>query len=339
METTPLGSTGIIVKRIGFGGIPIQRVADDRKAAKLVRYIVGKGVDFIDTARAYTTSERCIGMGLKGTTRPVTVASKSLARGADDIRRDIEVSLENLGRPTIDLYQCHFVKDEADYRAIISRDGALSGLRQAQSEGLIRHIGITSHSLDLLEKVLDDDIFETIMVCYSFLEPAAAQTVIPKALAKKVGVIAMKPFSGGALHHPHLALKYVLSQLGIIVIPGVEDAALFDANWDIFSTGDFSLSKAEKVQIDQIRSEYDRRFCRRCDYCQPCTEEISIQTMLGLQFAAKRFGRQFLENEWVKTAIANARNCSGCGECMERCPYDLPIPDLIQDSLEWLDQS
>ena len=339
METITIGSTGITVKRLGFGGIPIQRIDDDQEAADLVRYIVDQGVDFIDTARAYTTSEQRIGLALQNYHRPVAVASESQARTSDGMRRDIDISLENLGLSAIDLYQCHFVKDQAEYRTIIGREGALSGLRRAQDEGLIHHIGITSHSLDLLETVLDDDIFDSIMVCYSFLEPAAAQIVIPKARAKRVGVIAMKPFSGGALYHPRLALKYVLSQPGIVIIPGVEDAALFDANWEVFRAGDYHLSQAEKTQIAQIQGEFEKRFCRRCDYCQPCTEDISIQAMLGLRFAVKRFGRQFLENEWVKTNIANARNCSACGECMERCPYDLPIPELMQDTLQWLDQT
>ena len=339
METTTLGRTGITVKRIGFGGIPIQRIGDDQEAADLVRYVIERGVDFIDTARAYTTSEHRIGMALDGCDLSVAIASKSQARAADDMRRDIDKSLENLGLSAIDLYQCHFVKDDAEYRSIIGRDGALRGLRQAQTEGLVHHVGITSHSLDLLETALDDDIFDTIMVCYSFLEPAAAQTVIPKALSRKVGVIAMKPFSGGALHHPRLALKYVLSRPGVLVIPGVEDAALFDANWEVFRAGDYRLSQREQTQITQIQDGFDKRFCRRCDYCQPCTENISIQAMLGLRFAVKRFGPQFLENEWVKTAIANARNCSACGECMERCPYNLPIPELIEDSLQWLEQT
>jgi predicted aldo/keto reductase-like oxidoreductase len=324
------------VTRIGFGGIPIQRVAES-DAVAVVTHALKAGADFIDTARAYTTSEARIGMALQEIDIPVTLASKSPARTADAMRRDIELSLNDLKRQRIDLYQCHFVKNQQEYAQVISPGGALDGLLKARDEGLIGHIGITSHSLDLLEAVLDDDIFETIMVCFSFLEPAAADMVIPKALAKNVGVIAMKPFSGGALMDPALALKYVLGQPDILVIPGVETRHLFDANWEIFQ-GDWTLTAADIDQITKVRGQYAQSFCRRCDYCQPCSEEIPIQQILGLRFAVQRFGEGFLDKDWVQAAIDKARNCSQCGECLSRCPYELPIPDLIENNLDWLDQ-
>ena len=82
------------------------------------------------------------------------------------------------------------------------------------------------------------------MLCYSFLEPAAEKKVIPKAIEKGVGVIAMKPFSGGVIENPRIALKYVLSQSGIVVIPGVENRDLFDQNWKIFQ-GDHTLNDTD----------------------------------------------------------------------------------------------
>ena len=71
------------------------------------------------------------------------------------------------------------------------------------------------------------------MVCYSFLEPKAAETVIPKAVENGIGVIAMKPFSGGFIEEPKIALKFALSQPDVLVLAGVEDKSLFDTNWSI----------------------------------------------------------------------------------------------------------
>jgi predicted aldo/keto reductase-like oxidoreductase len=336
MERIILGKTGISVNRLGFGGIPIQRVGQDQ-AVETVLHALRCGVDFIDTARSYTTSEERIGKALQQTDRRVVVASKSQNRTADGIRKDIEISLNNLQRDRIDLYQCHYVKDEDDYQTIISSGGALAGLLRAKEEGLIGHIGLTSHSLDMLFRVLDDNIFETIMVCFSFLEPAAAEKVIPAAIERNIGVIAMKPFSGGALFNPQLAIKYVLSQPDILVIPGVEEATIFDQNWQVY-LGDHALAPSEMKEIEDIRRQYDKSFCRRCDYCQPCSEQIPIQLILGMRYAIHRFGDAIMQKEWMQAGIANARQCSQCGECMERCPYDLPIPDLIRENLRWLDE-
>lgn len=245
--------------------------------------------------------------------------------------------MNNLQRDHIELYQCHFVKDEEDYQRILAKGGALEGMLRAMDEGLIGHIGITSHSLDLLERILDDDIFEAIMVCFSFLEPAAREKVIPKALQKNAGVIAMKSFSGGVLDNPELALKYVLSCPGVVIIPGVETGELFDRNWRVFN-GSYQLNIEEKDAIEEIRRRYDKMFCRRCDYCQPCSEEVPIQSILGIRFALKRFGEAFLKTDWFREAVEKARLCAECGECVDRCPYDLPIPELIKKNLEWLDR-
>jgi len=335
MKRIILGKTGLEVNRLGFGGIPIQRVDEDQ-AVETVRHAVEKGIDFIDTARGYSTSERRIGLALQKTDKRVVIASKSHNRTSDGIRSDLETSLKELQRDRIDLYQCHFVQDQQAYQKIISPGGALEGLRMAKEEGLIAHIGFTCHSLDLLDRVIEDGLFETIMLCFSFLEPAAREKIIPKAIKRQIGVIAMKPFSGGFIENPRLALKYVLSCPGIVVIPGIEEKTLIDENWEI-AQADHALSDAEKREIEDIRLHHDKTFCRRCDYCQPCTEDISIQHVLGIRSMVKRLGKEALSRGMLKEAVEKARHCSECGECMTRCPYQLPIPDLIKTNLSWVD--
>jgi predicted aldo/keto reductase-like oxidoreductase len=336
MKRIVIGKTGLEVNRLGFGGIPIQTVREGQ-AVETVFHAVMKGVDFIDTSRAYTTSERRIGKALQRTDKRVILASKSHSRTSEGIRADLETSLRELHVDYIDLYQCHFVRDEDDYNRVISPGGALEGLIKAKQERLIGHIGLTSHSLDLLDHVLDDGLFETIMVCFSFLEPAAQQKIIPKALEGNVGVIAMKPLSGGFIQNGRLALKYALSQPGIVVIPGVEHKDLFDENWAVFQ-GSWELDEAEGKEIEEIRKGHERVFCRRCDYCQPCTEGIPIQFILGIRSFVRRMGKDLVLKGRPREAIEKARHCSNCGECVARCPYELPIPDLIEENLAWWDE-
>jgi uncharacterized protein len=331
MNRVVLGNTGINAVKLGFGGIPIQRVSETQ-AIKVVQYALEKGMDFIDTSRMYTTSETRIGKALKETNKKAMVATKSFSRSANGIQKDIEISLKELQLEYIDIYQCHGIASKEEYRLITSPDGALSGLLKAKEQGLIGHVGITSHSLDLLEKIVDDGLFETIMVCLSFLEPAAKERVIPKAREKGVGIIAMKPFSGGVIDAPEAALKWILAYPDILVLAGVEDTKLIDQNWKVF-LGDYGLTGEENRTIQRICKEFDKKFCRRCDYCLPCPADIPIQYVLGIRSFIKRIGPASTQYPIFVNMLEKAANCTECGECMERCPYDLPIPDMIKENL------
>ena len=92
----------------------------------------------------------------------------------------------------------------------------------------------------------------------------------------------------------------------------------------------------EKQAIEGIRELHITDFCRRCDYCLPCTEDISIQIVLGFRSIVKRMGTQILKDSWQRDAVEDARKCSEGGECIKRCPYQLPIPDLIKENIQWI---
>ena len=106
MEYVTLGKTGLKISRLGFGGIPIQRVtaADTRK---LVLQLADAGVNYIDTARGYTVSESYLGEALEGLRDRFILATKSMARTKEAMAQDVETSLHNLRTDYIDLYQVH----------------------------------------------------------------------------------------------------------------------------------------------------------------------------------------------------------------------------------------
>ena len=334
MERVRLGRTNLTVKKLGWGGIPIQRVSEEQ-AVSVIQTAMELGVDLFDTARAYTSSERKIGLALQKASRPVILSSKSNNR-TEKIYDDIQVSLGLLQVKKIHIYHLHNVSKAEDYEKVMGPGGAYAGLQKAKAEGFIDHIGITSHSLDIMERALRDDHFGVIMVCYSFLEPDAAHRIFPVARAKDVGILAMKPFSGGVIEDSGLALRYVLSTPDVVPIPGSETVEKARENWKIYAAGQ-PLSDADQARIAQVRQQFDRQFCRRCDYCQPCSQGISIQLMMGIQSVIKRFGNPD-EITWVKGLVEKARDCTECGECLPRCPYQLPIPELIKKNLEWYDR-
>jgi predicted aldo/keto reductase-like oxidoreductase len=333
MERAGLGRTHITVKKLGWGGIPIQRVSEDQ-AVSVVQAAVEMGVDLIDTARGYTTSERRIGLALQKTSRPVILSTKSPNR-TEKIYDDVQESLRQLQVKKVHIYHLHNVSKTEDYEKVMAPGGAYQGLQKARAEGLIDHIGLTSHSLDILERALQEDRFEVVMACYSFLEPDAGRRIFPLARAKDVGVLAMKPFSGGVIEDAGLALRYVLSTPDIVPIPGSETVEKVRENWKVYAEGR-SLDEADQDRVQQVRQQFDKQFCRRCDYCQPCSQGINIQLMMGIKSVIRRFGNPD-EIAWVKGLAEKARDCTECGECLPRCPYQLPIPELIKKNLEWYD--
>jgi len=333
MEVVRLGKTNIFVKKLGWGGIPIQR-ATEEEAIKVIKEVVDMGVDLIDTARAYTNSEERIGRALQEVKKTVVLSSKSHVR-SEKIYDDVLLSLKNLQVKKINIYHLHNVSSFNDYEKVMGPGGAYQGLKRAQEEGLIDHIGITSHNLSILERAIKEEKFAVIMVCYSFLEPAAAEKIFPLAKEKNLGILAMKPFSGGVIENAGAALRYVLATPDIVAIPGSETLAKARENWEIFRSK-APLNDEDRAYIDKLRKEFDRQFCRRCDYCQPCTQQINIQLMLGIKSVVKRFGSPE-EVKWIKDVVEKARNCTECGECLPRCPYQLPIPELIKKNLAWLD--
>ncbi len=334
MEKVRLGRTGLKVTRLGWGGIPIQRVTEE-EAVSVVSAVVEMGVDLLDTARGYTNSEHRVGLALQKTRRPVVLSSKSPVR-SEKVYDEVHESLRQLQVKKINIYHLHNVSKAEDYEKVMGPAGAYEGLRRAQREGLIDHIGLTSHSLKLLEKVLEDDKFDVIMLCYSFLEPEAAEKIIPLARRKDVGILAMKPFSGGVIEDAGPALRFVFSTPGIVPIPGSETLETARQNWDLFIQGG-AVTEEDQARIRAVRQEFDRQFCRRCDYCQPCSQEIPIQMAMGLKSVIKRFGKHHQEVAWIKALIEKARTCTQCEECLPRCPYQLPIPDVIKKNLEWYD--
>ena len=334
MEKVRLGKTNLIVEKLGWGGIPIQRVGE-REAVSVIQAVIEMGVDLLDTARAYTNSEHRIGLALQRTDRPVILSSKSPTKTAK-IYNDVQESLKQMKVKKVNIYHLHNVSNFEDYERVLAPGGAYEGLKRARDDGLIEHIGLTSHSLDVLERAIVDGHFEIIMACYSFLEPEAAKKVFPLAKEKDVGVLAMKPYSGGVIEEAGPALRFSLSTPNIVPIPGSETLEKALENWKIFTEG-YSLTEKDKERIEALKKEFDRQFCRRCDYCQPCTEKINIQFIVGLKSVIKRFGPHAQEIGWMKDLIEKARNCSECGECLPRCPYQLPIPGLIKENLAWFD--
>ena len=327
MEYRVLGKTGLKVSRIGFGGIPIQRI-DAEGTKELIRYLHNAGVNYIDTARSYTVSEEYLGYALEGIRQDFVLATKSPATTKEGMAKDIEASLKNLRTDYIDLYQIHNPSAEK-LEKILAPGGALEALQEAKTEGKIGHIGITLHPVELFKTAVDLDWAETIMFPYNLVE-TQAEDLIRICAQKNIGFIDMKPLAGGAIDDATLALRYIAANPDVtVVIPGM--ATIEEAKQNISAVNDLSpLTEAENAKIQQIRDSLGTQFCRRCNYCAPCSAGISIY----VQFLLEGYYTRYNLKDWARARYdaqeKNASDCIGCGACESRCPYNLPIREMMQ---------
>jgi predicted aldo/keto reductase-like oxidoreductase len=331
MRRISLGATGMVVSEIGFGGIPIQRLSHNQ-AVSVVRRCLDLGVTFLDTANAYSTSEERIGEAVSDRREDLVLATKTQARDGDGVAKHLALSLERLGVETIDLYQFHCVSTEEDYQKVLAPGGPLDVVRQAHASGMVRHIGFTSHSMTVALRAVQSGFFETIMFPFNFIAREAADELIPLALEREVGFIAMKPLAGGALDDAILAFKYLRQFPQILPIPGIERAAEMEEIVAIVERGE-GLTPQERRAIERMRSDLGNRFCRRCGYCQPCPQGVSIQSLMILDSVIKRMPAADIFSG-LSADVESAEECIECGECEEKCPYGLPIREMIQEHID-----
>ena len=333
LKKRALGKTGMKVTEIGFGGIPIQRVSED-EAVKVVRKCYELGINYFDTARGYTTSEARIGLALKDVRDDVFIATKSHAKLAKELNENLEKSLDNLKTNYIDLYQLHNVSNEQSWETIKSKDGALQGLIEARDKGKVLHIGVTSHSPQLLMKIIEEDIFESIMVGYNYLAVEPEKELLPRCRKLGIGSVIMKPFGGGALSNSNTALKYIIANKDVdVVIPGMMTVKEVEENIKICQ-GNLTLTSEELSSIKNDKELLGDQFCSACDYCQPCPAGISISFVLRTeQSALKRMGWNEGIVKQTKDMASKVEGCLQCGECESRCPYQLPIRQLIPEKM------
>lgn len=327
MEYRELGKTGLKISRMGFGGIPIQRI--DAQGTKEILYkLRDAGVNYIDTARGYSVSEEYIGYALEGIREDFVLATKSMARSKEAMAADVDLSLKLLRTDYIDLYQIHNPSPE-DLEQVLAPGGALEALQEAKAAGKIGHIGITLHTAPMFEEAVKFDWVETIMFPYNLVE-TQGEDLIRICGEKNIGFICMKPLAGGAIDDAQLALKFILNNPDVtVVIPGMAAISEVEQNLRAAENVD-QLTQEELKKIDQIRSSLGTEFCRRCNYCSPCTEGITIYVQFLFEGYYKRYNLKEWSTERYNAQPKRASNCIGCGVCEERCPYNLPIRDMMK---------
>lgn len=330
MRYTTLGRTGISATRTAFGALPIQRLSDDG-AVTILRAAADAGINYFDTARAYTDSEKKIGMAFGGSREGIVIATKTGAKTAAALEADLSASLENLKVDAIDVYQFHnppFVPVPG------GEDGLYDAAVRARDAGKIRFIGITQHTLDLAFEAVNSGLYDLLQYPFNHLASEREEQLVNLCREKGVGFVAMKALSGGLITDASIPFMYISQFENVVPIWGLQNM------WELEQLVGFEaeppvMDEAMRERMRADREELVGAFCRSCGYCLPCPVGIPIHNANRMkQLMSRSPVDQWLTEEW-REGMARIENCTKCGLCSSRCPYHLKPYETIPAQLEY----
>jgi len=353
-EYREFGQTGQRISRLGLGAMRLPQAngrVDLDAAVRLIRHALDAGINVLDTAHVYAGSEEAIGRAIADRERAsfllMTKAPPASAPGA--IRRCLETSLARLGTQYVDFFLAHDARaDRADALRVF-----LDEAHRAQEEGLVRHVGFSSHDTPAgILRLIDMDAFECMLVQYSLLD-TSNRVPMHYARLKGLGVAVMGPLAGGRLLAPSEAtraygdagrwgiwpaLRFVTAIPDLhVAFSGMQTAEQIDENLAIADDHE-PLSDEERRQIELTAAE--RRnlsdlYCTGCGYCMPCPNGVNVPEVFRLAQYVRLYGLREYASRLYAAQVQlgqGADHCYRCGDCDAKCPQELRIADLLADS-------
>lgn len=329
MDKIRLGRTNLMVSRSSFGALPIQRVSLD-EAKYLLRKAYENGINFFDTARAYSDSEEKIGHALSDVRHNIIIATKTHAKDKKTLFEHLETSLRNLKTDYIDIYQLHNPEELPNPD---DSDSLYSGLLEAQKKGMIRFIGITNHRLKLALEAAKSGLYDTIQFPLSSLSSDEDLKLVEVCKKQDIGVIAMKALSGGLITNVASTFAFLRQFDNVVPIWGIQRESELDEFIELEKNPPALDEHMWKV-IEQDKKELSGSFCRGCGYCLPCPADIPIPMAARMSLLLRRSPYQSLISDEWEERMNRIENCIDCGHCKVHCPYELDTPELLKYMLE-----
>ncbi|MBE6995860.1 MAG: aldo/keto reductase [Ruminococcaceae bacterium] len=329
MEKIRLGKTELLVSRTSFGALPIQRISKEA-AARLVRRAFDAGVNYFDTANAYTDSEEKLGAALHDVRKDVIISTKSAGKDKQTVLAHIEQSLRNLQTDYIDLFQFHNPAELPDPE---DPEGAYAAAVEMQKKGYIRHIGITNHRPKLAMEAVASGNFETLQFPFCYLAADTDFAIVEACRKADMGYIAMKGLSGGLLNNAEACYAFMREYPHVVPIWGIQHEWELD-EWLELDRRDPRMTPELQAVIEKDRKELAGNFCRSCGYCLPCTAGIDIPQAARMNALLRRSPyQQYMTDTWY-AKMHKIEMCIHCDACKSRCPYGLDTPALLRLMLE-----
>lgn len=329
MENVRLGKTEITVNKNGFGALPIQRIPKD-EAVRLLHKAYDGGIRFYDTARLYTDSEEKLGAAFSDRREQIFISSKTGAATAEGFWKDLETTLHNLKTDHLDIYQFH-------NPAFCPKPGDESGLYdaalEAKKKGMILHIGITNHRLNVAREAIDSGLYETLQFPFCYLSGEPELKLLEGCRQKDMGFLSMKALSGGLITNAAAAYAFQAQYPETLPLWGIQREEELD-QFLSFVTNPPSMNEELSAVIEKDRKELLGDFCRGCGYCMPCAVGIEINNCARMSLLLRRSpSAPYLTPEWQEK-MKKIEDCKHCGACKKKCPYGLDTPELLRRNYE-----
>ncbi len=329
MVNVRLGSTGITVNKNGFGALPIQRVSMD-EAIRLLHRAFDGGIRFYDTARLYTDSEEKLGQAFPDRRSRIFLASKTGAVTAEGFWKDLETTLKNLKTDYLDIYQFH-------NPAFCPKPGDESGLYdaalEARKKGMILHIGITNHRLNVAQEAIDSGLYETLQFPFCYLSGEPELKLLEGCKKQDMGFLSMKALSGGLITNAAAAFAFQAQFPETLPLWGIQREEELE-QFLSFVNNPPSMNEALSAVIEKDRKELLGEFCRGCGYCMPCPAGIEINNCARMSLLLRRApSAGYLTPQWQEK-MQKIEECKHCDSCKKKCPYGLDTPKLLKKNYE-----
>lgn len=329
MKKIILGSTGISSVQNGFGALPLQR-DDIDTAVKILQRAYEGGITFFDTARAYSDSEEKVGLALSDVRKNIFIATKTMAKNTEDMKKQLETSLKLLKTDYIDIYQFHCV-DQC--YAPGDGTGMYELMEEFKRQGLIRHIGITAHKIGIAEEIIESGLYETLQFPFSYLSGERELALAEKCKEKNMGFIAMKALAGGIITNSRMAYAFIGQYDNVMPIWGIQREKEL-AEWLSYMEDTPVMNDEISKAINDDKTELSGNFCRGCGYCMPCPMNIQINNCARMSLMLRRAPSSAWLNATWQENMKQIEKCINCGQCKSKCPYELDTPELLRINYE-----
>ena len=339
METRQLGRTGLQVGVIGLGTEYL--VGQNRETVvSVVRRAVDVGTNYIDVLFAYADYLDNMGAALEGIRQGLYIAGHlgsaeedgQYRRTRDPVECEglFEDMLRRVKTDYVDVLMLSNCDDPEDYRTVISDDGLLSLAERLQRQGKARFIGFSGHKVGVSLLAVESDVIDVLMHNVNFIRDAEAdrRELYQVAASRGVGVVAMKPFAGGSLLQetgrkrvtPVQCINYAVSRPGVsTVVPGVKNLDELAAT---LAWVNAPLEQRDYASVMPHYQDVEKGRCVYCNHCLPCPVNIDIGRTTRLLVSAHKRSAPALEEEYAGLP-AKPSECTECGDCNERCPFDV----------------
>ena len=329
MANIKIGQTDIMIEQNGFGALPIQRISKP-EAVYLLKKAYDGGMTFFDTARGYSDSEEKIAAAFRDMRGKIVLASKSMAKTADEFWNHLHTSLQMLATDYIDIYQFH-------NPTLCPKPGDESGLYdamlKAREQGKIRHIGITNHRVDVAQAAIESGLYATLQFPFSYLSSGPEIALAQACREKGMGFIAMKALSGGLITNSAAACAWITRVDNVIPIGGIQRESELDEFLSYIAAPP-ALTDELNAVIEADRNDLQGNFCRGCGYCMPCPQGIVISMCARASQLMRRAPQEMIMGESGRAMMEQVLNCTECGQCSAKCPYELDTPALLKRSYQ-----